>query len=92
MINLGHAPRRAARTLSPIQLRAIRTAMLLLVEDDLARGANVSTRRWCVRCRAQRPAAGSITYDGHDLCNACAIQYEVARASGTAATVKEFLR
>lgn len=79
------------RTLTAAQVRAIRTAMYTFVEEDLAFGAARPTRRWCVRCNADRPAAGFISYECGDLCNACATQYELSRARGLVWSPTEFL-
>jgi hypothetical protein len=79
------------RTLTAAQVRAIRTAMHTFVEEDLAFGSGRSTRRWCVRCKAERPAAGSISYECGDLCNACATDYELTRARGLVWSPREFL-
>ncbi|MGD9895445.1 MAG: hypothetical protein AB7R89_12150 [Dehalococcoidia bacterium] len=79
------------RTLTAAQVRAIRTAMYTFVEEDLAFGAARPARRWCVRCNADRPAAGFISYECGDLCNACATQYELSRARGLVWSPNEFL-
>lgn len=79
------------RTLTAAQVRAIRTAMYTFVEEDLAFGATRPARRWCVRCQEDRPAAGFISYECGDLCNACATQYELSRARGLVWSPNEFL-
>ncbi|MGH2588422.1 MAG: hypothetical protein ACRDJE_26170 [Dehalococcoidia bacterium] len=89
----AEAPRltAAARTLTAAQVRAIRTAMQIFVEEDLAFGRGKSAHRWCVRCEGERPAAGFIAYEGGDLCNECATLYEIARAQGLVLSPREFL-
>jgi hypothetical protein len=79
-----------ARLLTPAQIHAIRAAMQVFVEDDLAGGASAASR-WCDHCRTPRPAAGFITYDGGDLCNDCATEYELARATGRVNDVAAFI-
>ncbi len=64
---------------SQTQVRAVRTVMRLLAEDDLSRGVARHARRWCERCRTARPAAGFISYPGASLCNSCALAYELTR-------------
>lgn len=83
--------RKVIRPLTAVQERAIRRAMLTFVEDDLAGGAARTAPRWCVCCRAQRPGAGFICYNGVDLCNACATNYELAHARGVVQSPEEFL-
>ena len=82
---------RPPRALSAVQERAIRAAMYTFVEDDLAFGSARGTRRWCRRCRAQRPAPGFVAYDEGSLCNPCATAYELARARDEVRTPAEFL-
>ncbi len=79
------------RMLTPGQERAIRVAMQIFVDEDRAFGANRTARRWCARCKAERPGAGFIAYEDADLCNPCATQYELARARGIVWTPQEFL-
>ena len=80
----------ATRTLTPDQLRAIRTVMRLFKEEDLGAGRERIAPRWCVHCEAHRPGAGFIRYEDGDLCNPCATEYEIVRARGIARTVWEF--
>jgi hypothetical protein len=79
-----------ARMITPTQVQAIREAMRVFVEDDLAGGQRTASR-WCDRCRAARPAAGFIDYAGGDLCNDCATDYELARANGITSDVAAFI-
>ena len=81
----------APRTLTAAQVRAIRAAMHTFVEEDLAFGSTRPARRWCVRCKGDRPAAGFIDYECGDLCNACATDYELSRARGLVWSPHEFL-
>jgi hypothetical protein len=80
------------RLLSPSQLSAVRSAMRLFIEDDLARGVSSWQRAYCDSCQRPRPAAGSIKYDRYALCNACATEYEVARARGLPLSPGQFVR
>ena len=81
------------RVLTAAQERAIRAAMQTFVDDDVAFGAARRTARlWCVRCRDERGAEGFVDYDGDAFCNACATDYELARARGLVWTPAEFLR
>jgi hypothetical protein len=79
------------RVLTQAQIRAIRTAMHLFVEEDLNFGTAATARRWCVRCLADRPAAGFVAYDCGDFCNACATSYEIDRARGRIRSPQECL-
>ncbi len=79
------------RVLSFAQTRAIKAAMETFIEEDLAFGMKRSARRWCVRCKADRPGAGFIGYEGGDLSNACATDYELARACGAVSCAEEFI-
>jgi hypothetical protein len=56
--------------------------MRILIEDDELRRVAPSAHARGGRCRADRPLAGSVEYDGIRLCNACATRFEVARLSG----------
>lgn len=102
---IGPAPQRAAsgrlpvaaravvaRPLSTAQVEAIRGAMRVFVEDDLARGVDETRRTYCDGCERARPTAGFIQYDRYALCNACATEYEVARARGLVATPGQYIR
>ncbi len=77
--------------LSRSQTRAIREAMRLFAEDDLAHGVLPTAQRPCVRCRRNRPAAGFIHYTDGALCNSCATSYELARIRHAVASVGEFI-
>ena len=66
--------------------------MQLFVEDDVAKGLSVDKRLYCDACERVRPAAGFIQYDRYSVCNACAIEYEVARARGLTATAGQYVR
>jgi hypothetical protein len=87
----GATPAPPQRELTAAQERAIRTAMQTFVEDDLAFGSGRGLRRWCDRCRVQRPAPGFVAYEDAALCNSCATQFEIARARGLVWTPAEFL-
>ena len=76
--------------LTPDQLTAIRTAMRLCLDDDVARGVLPEHRVACEACRRPRPLPGAIQYDRSMLCNACATEYEVARARGLVSSVTQF--
>ncbi len=87
-------PERATstRSLSRGQVEAIRSAMRLFVDDDLARGVRQTDRMYCDACQRPRPAAGVIRYGRYSLCNCCATEYEVARAHGGLFTPGQFVR
>lgn len=80
------------RTLSPGQIEAIRSAMQLFIDDDLARGVRRTDRMYCDACQRPRPAAGVIRYGRYALCNCCATEYEVARAKGALSSPGQFVR
>ena len=82
----------AGRGLSQSQIEAIRSAMRLFVDDDLARGVRRTDRMYCDACQRPRPAAGVIRYSRYALCNGCATEYEVARAGGALSTPGQFVR
>jgi hypothetical protein len=82
----------AGRVLTPEQVAAIRSVMRLFVEDDLANGVSASKRMYCDACQQPQQALGFIQYDRHLLCNACAVEYEVARARGLALSAGQFVR
>ncbi len=86
------APANPVRTLSPALVEAIRSAMRLFVEDDLARSPLRPSKLYCDACERVRPAAGFIQYDRYGLCNLCATEYEVARARGQVATAGQYVR
>jgi hypothetical protein len=78
--------------LSARQVESIRTAMRVFMDDALANGVPGTARRYCDACERARPAPGFIHYDRYELCNACAIEYEVARASGLITTTGQYVR
>lgn len=80
------------RSLSHGQIEAIRSAMQLFIDDDLARGVRRTDRMYCDACQRPRPAAGVIRYGRYALCNCCATEYEVARAKGALSTPGQFVR
>ena len=82
----------ARHRLSSAQVQAIRSAMHLFVEEDLARTPSRTARRLCERCEQERPGAGFIDYDASELCNSCATVFELARARGIVQSLPEFLR
>ena len=80
------------RELTSDQLTAIHAAMRRFLEDDLARGVLPEHRVACDACRRSRPLPGAIQYDRSMLCNACAIEYEVARARGLVSSAAQFVQ
>ncbi len=80
------------RSLTETQIDAIRSAMKLFVEDDLARGVTSFSRVFCDACEQARPAAGVIQYDRYCLCNRCAIEYEAGRARGIVSLPGQYVR
>jgi hypothetical protein len=83
---------RPHRMPTPAQLAAIRKAMQIFVDDDLARGVSPAASLPCAVCGDHRPQAGSIHYAPYQLCNRCALHFEVARVSGLATTIETFVR
>ncbi len=83
--------RTLARSASAIQLRAVYGAMKVLVEDDRARDSGEEALIPCFACRRDRPAAGSVAYDGRRLCNGCATDFEVLRIAGLVADLDAYL-
>lgn len=79
------------RTLSPGQVEAIVSLMRLFVEDDLANGVPPTRMMRCAACRLSCPAPGFIRYDGHELCNPCATDYEVRRTRGDVRRIGAYL-
>ena len=86
------ASHRRERALTPRQVHAIREVMRIFVEDDLANGVPPGKRLFCHACEASRPAAGFIKYGRLAFCNACAVEYEMARARALVGAPEEFLR
>ncbi len=85
-------PSDGGSVLTQTQIDAIRSAMKLFVEDDLARGVSTSRRVWCDACEQARPAAGAIQYGQYTLCNRCAIECEVGRGRGMISTLGQYVR
>jgi hypothetical protein len=83
---------RGVRFPTPAQLTAIRNAMQLFVDDDLARGVSPADFSPCAGCGDQQPQPGFIHYAPYQLCNACAFQFEVARVSGLVTSIERFVR
>lgn len=67
--------------LSAGQVRAIFGAMRTFRDDDLSRTIHDEPLD-CDRCGRRRPAAGSLLYGSHRLCNGCATDYELLRTAG----------
>jgi hypothetical protein len=80
----------APNGLTERQVDAIRTAMRLFVEEDLARGVLPQNTRLCSVCRQPRSAAGFVTYADFHLCNQCATEYEISRAQGIVKSISDF--
>jgi hypothetical protein len=78
------------RALVQLQRRAVRTAMHILAEEDIARGAGSRPRRNCPRCGRRRPAPGFIEYDGVSLCNSCATGFELARLTDHSTSATDY--
>lgn len=82
-----------AVALSSSQLSAIRAAMALFVDDDLARGVSPLTVLYCQACQQGRPMPGFILYgERFQFCNRCATEYEVARLRSIVASPGQFVR
>jgi hypothetical protein len=77
---------------SDSQVAAIRATVRLFAVDDAARGVSPHARVYCDACDQPRPAAGSINYERYQLCNGCAVEYEVARARGALESVGQYVR
>ena len=88
----GRVAPTAIRVLSPGQVTAIRAVMRLFVEDDLEHGVSPQDSIHCDACRTAQPAPGFIRYDGDLLCNPCAVDYEIARASGLVLSAHQYIR
>jgi hypothetical protein len=80
------------RSLTRSQEAAIRATVRLFARDDVAHGISANARMYCDACERPRPAAGSIHYERYVLCNGCAVEYEVAQARGTLASVGQYVR
>lgn len=80
-----------SRAVSAAQLRAVYAAMRIVLEDDLERGIGADAAIHCLGCRRDRPAPGSVRYDGRLLCNGCATDFEVLRLSGFVREVAGYL-
>ena len=87
----SYAVPHATRVLTTRQLAAIRNAMHLFVEDDLARGVSPSLSEYCPACDAPKPLPGFVRYDDVALCNACATDYEIARTRGLVQSAATFV-
>ena len=74
------------------QLAAIRTAMHLFVEDDISRGLTPEKRLACDACQCVQQAAGFIQYGHYLVCNDCATEYEIGRASGVEISAGQYVR
>jgi hypothetical protein len=92
MVQSTAAPLHKPHPLSERQVGAIRTAMRLFVQDDLALGRASTGRLYCDACELPQPAAGFIQYGRYQVCNACATEYELVRARGLARSVGQFVR
>lgn len=79
------------RQLAPLQRRAVRLAMRVFRDDDLARGISPASRMWCAVCAGWRSAPGSIHYGVAQLCHACAVRYETARLRGVVRSIQQFV-
>lgn len=66
--------------------------MRVFVDDDLARGVTPNQRLYCDPCQRPQPMLGFIQYDRYQMCNACATEYEVARARGVSLSAGQFVR
>jgi hypothetical protein len=95
-MTLARQPARRASSRPPNlltrgQTLAIQAAMQTFVDEDRAFGRGVLQLRWCVYCQSDRPGPGFIAYECGDFCNACATEFELARAQRLVRTVGEFL-
>ncbi len=78
---VGTPAQQPRRPLSARQIRAIYEAMRTFRDDDISRTGG-KARVICDRCGCHRDAAGSLVYGALRLCNGCATDYELLRASG----------
>jgi hypothetical protein len=83
---------REKRSLNALQVRAIRTAMQLFVEDDLGKAPRSCAHLACDACEQARPAEGFIQYGRYQVCNRCATNYEIAHAKGLVETPGQYIR
>ena len=63
------SPSPRTRSLTDAEVRAIETAMATFIEEDHAFGTPAWAKRRCIRCAADRPAAGFVAYEVGDFCN-----------------------
>ncbi len=92
MVQDTAAPLQEPHPLSERQIGAIRTAMRLFVQDDLALGRASAERLYCDACELPQPAAGFIQYGRYQVCNGCATEYELVRAQGLVGSIGQFIR
>ena len=85
-------PADRGRSLSHAQIRAIQAAMRLFVDEDLRQLEEPDGRLYCDACQRAQPAAGFIRYCRYQICNACAIEYELAQARGLTGSAGQFVR
>jgi hypothetical protein len=72
------------------QRAAVSEAMRIILEDDLQR-AEARAAFSCAGCGRKRDGAGSVEYEGTQLCHECATRFELARVSGALRSSSEFL-
>ena len=77
---------------SPAQVRAVRAVMQQFVEEDAALGISPRARGYCNACRRPRPLRGFVQLGRYQLCNTCALEYEVAWAWGEPLSAGQFVR
>jgi CRISPR/Cas system-associated protein Cas10 (large subunit of type III CRISPR-Cas system) len=73
------------------QREAIVEAMRILAEEDRARGVDMQSEFTCALCGLPRTLVGSVLYEQVRLCNACALDYEVARIGHQAGSAADYV-
>jgi hypothetical protein len=66
--------------------------MQLFVEDDLALGISPVDSVVCPACERKRQRAGAVPYGRYLVCNLCATEFEVARATRGPLVIGHYIR
>jgi hypothetical protein len=84
-------PTREQQELSDLAVERITQVVRSLTDDRVDRGVDLSRPMHCDSCNQERASAGSSLYGNYSLCNDCLLEFTLALASGSVATVDGFM-
>jgi len=66
--------------------------MQLILEDDLTLGVSPAAFIYCPACERERLRVGAVPYQRYFVCNLCATEFEIAKATLGTLSIGRYIR